>query len=131
MIVIDSSALIAILDHEPERSRLFEILADARRCCVSAVTYQETGQVIYSRRGASGLDCLDELLASIGVEIIPYDEAMAREALAAFKIFGKGVHSKARLNFCDCASYALAKSLDAPLLYKGDDFAATDVLAAV
>ncbi|UVO30541.1 type II toxin-antitoxin system VapC family toxin [Bradyrhizobium arachidis] len=59
-------------------------------------------------------------------EIVPFDEAQARSALEAFDRFGKGLHSKARLNLADCASYAQAKSMKAPLLFKGDDFSATD-----
>jgi ribonuclease VapC len=131
VIVIDSSALIAILEHEPEREGFFEIIASAERRLVSAVTYQETGQVVFSRRGQRGLDYLDDLLAAIRAEIVAYDAAMARRAITAFAAFGKGLHPKARLNFCDCSSYALAKSLDAPLLYKGNDFAATDIYAAL
>jgi ribonuclease VapC len=60
-------------------------------------------------------------------EIVPFDEAQVREALAAFGRYGKGIHPKARLNLADCAAYALARSLNAPLLFKGEDFAATDV----
>ena len=60
-------------------------------------------------------------------EIVPFDEAQAREALAAFGRSGKGIDPKARLNLSDCAAYALAKTLDSPLLFKGDDFTATDV----
>jgi ribonuclease VapC len=61
------------------------------------------------------------------IEIVPFDEAQVRAAAEAFDRYGKGIHSKARLNLADCAAYALAKSIDAPLLFKGDDFAHTDV----
>lgn len=66
-----------------------------------------------------------------GFEIVPFDEARAREALAAFGRYGKGIDPRARLNLSDCAAYALAKTMNAPLLFKGDDFPATDVRAAV
>jgi ribonuclease VapC len=59
--------------------------------------------------------------------MIPFDHILSQAALEAFKIFGKGIHSKARPNLCDCAAYALSKSLNAPLLFKGHDFAETDV----
>jgi ribonuclease VapC len=130
MIVIDTSALVAILNHEPERTTFFEVIAAADRCLVSAVTYQEAGHVLIAKRGINGLYDLEDFLALIKAEIIPHDIHLAAFALEAFRRFGKGVDPKARLNFCDCAAYALAKTMNAPLLFKGDDFAATDVQAA-
>jgi ribonuclease VapC len=127
MIVIDSSALIAILEHEPERTVLFQAIARADRRLISAVNYQETGQVIFSRRGANGIRDLEELIEVMQAEIVPHDHALARFAIETFKRYGKGIHPSARLNFCDCAAYALAKTLSAPLLFKGRDFAETDV----
>ena len=70
-------------------------------------------------------------LATFNPEIVAFDEVQASAAFVAFKTYGKGIHSKAKLNFGDCASYALAKSQNLPLLFKGDDFAATDIMAAV
>ena len=131
MIVIDTSALVAILNHEPERTAYFEAIAAADRRLVSAVTYQEAGQVLLARRGINGLYDLEDFLAFIKAEIIPHDVHLAAFAVAAFQRFGKGIDPKARLNFCDCAAYALAKAMNAPLLYKGDDFTATDVRAAI
>jgi ribonuclease VapC len=131
VIVIDSSALIAILEHEPERQTFFRAIAEVERRLISAVTYQETAQVAFSRRGAQGVYDLDDFLTLIGAEIVPHDGDLARLAVETFKRFGKGIHPDARLNFCDRASYALARSLDAPLLFKGKDFAATDIRAAV
>lgn len=127
MIVIDTSAVIAILDGENERKAFFEIIAAADRRLVSAVTYQEAGHVLIARRGVKGLYDLDDFLSLIRAEIVPHDLTLAALALEAFRRFGKGINSQARLNFGDCATYALAKSMDAPLLFKGDDFAATDV----
>jgi ribonuclease VapC len=131
MIVIDSSALIAILEHEPERETFFQAIADADRRLISAVSYQETGQVIFSRRGANGVRDLDELMDVMQAEIIPHDRTLAEFSIETFKRYGKGIHPDARLNFCDCASYALAITLNAPLLFKADDFAATDFQRAV
>jgi ribonuclease VapC len=127
VIVIDTSAIIAILDQEPERATLYDAIAAADRRLVSAVTYQEAGQVLLSRRGVNGVYDLQDFLALIQAEVVPYDRQLAEFALAAFQRFGKGVDPKARLNFCDCAAYALAKAMNAPLLFKGDDFVHTDV----
>ena len=130
MIVIDSSALIAILEHEPERTRFFQAIAEADRRVISAVSYQETGQVIFSRRGSNGVRDLEELIAVMGAEIAAHDHALAQFAVEAFKRYGKGIHPNTRLNFCDCAAYALAKTLNAPMLFKGNDFVATDIESA-
>ena len=77
MIVVDSSALIAILEHEPERTIFFEAIADSDRRLISAVSYQETGQVIFSRRGANGLRDLEELVDVMQAEIVPHDRTLA------------------------------------------------------
>ncbi len=131
MIVIDTSALIAILDHEPERTAFYEAIAAADRRLVSAVAYQEAGHVLYARRGVNGLYDLEDLLALIKAEIIPHDIHLAALALEAFRRYGKGIDPKARLNFCDCAVYALAKAMRAPLLFKGKDFTETDIEACL
>jgi ribonuclease VapC len=73
----------------------------------------------------------EDFLALIKAEIVPHDLSLAALSLEAFRRYGKGIDPKARLNFCDCAAYALAKAMDAPLLFKGDDFAATDIRPAV
>ncbi len=127
MIVIDTSALIAILNHEPERTAFYEAIAAAGRCLVSAVTYQEAGQVFIAKRGVNGLYDPEDFLALIKAEIIPHDMQLAALSLEAFRRYDKGIDPKARLNFCDCAVYALAKAMNAPMLFKGDDFAATDM----
>jgi ribonuclease VapC len=127
MIVIDTSALIAILNHEPERTALYEAIAATDRRLISAVTYQEAGHVLFATRGVNGLYDLEDFLALIKAEIIPHDVQLAALSLEAFRRYGRGIHRKARLNFCDCAAYALAKAMDAPLLFKGNDFVETDV----
>ncbi len=131
MIVIDTSALIAILNHEPERTALYEVLTATDRCLVSAVTYQEAGHVLIAKRGVNGLYDLEDFLALIKAEIIPHDMQLAALSLEAFRRYGKGIDPKARLNFCDCAAYALAKAMNAPLLFKGNDFTETDVRACL
>lgn len=124
--VIDSSALIGILRNEPEAQE-FEraIQRDAVRL-VSAVTRLESGMVAAGRRGAAGAVDLGRLLTFIGATIVPFDERQADIARDAFLRYGKGRH-KAGLNFGDCAAYALAIAEAEPLLFKGTDFAATDV----
>jgi ribonuclease VapC len=125
--IIDTSALLAILQDEPERRMFNEAMemADSRR--VSAATFVEVSIVIESRFGAEGLRALDRFLERGDIEVMPVDVEQARYAREAFMRFGKGRHP-AGLNFGDCFSYALAKVLSEPLLFKGDDFALTDAL---
>jgi len=127
VIVLDSSAIVAILSSEPGNESLLAIVANTDRCALSALTFFETALVLFARKREAGLQDLAKFLEFAEAEIIPFDQNAAQAALEAFKIFGKGIHSKARLNLCDCAAYALSKSLNAPLLFKGHDFAETDV----
>ena len=131
MIAIDSSALIAILLHEPERDTFFDRIADADARKVSAVTVLEAGLVMFGRLGPSGVTDVLDFLTVIDAEIVPFDAHQGQLALTAFSRYGKGVNSKSRLNMGDCISYALAKALNVPLLYKGNDFPATDITAAI
>jgi ribonuclease VapC len=128
--VIDTSALLAILQDEPERRKFNEAIemADSRR--MSAVTFVESSMVVESRFGAEGVRDLDRLIERAEVEIVPVDVQQARTAREAFARFGKGRHA-AGLNFGDCFSYALARVLGEPLLFKGEDFGRTDVVPAL
>ena len=83
-----------------------------------------------ARRGINGLYDLEDFLAFIKAEIIPHDAQLASSAVLAFQRYGKGIDPNARLNFCDCAAYALAKAMHAPLLFKGADFTHTDIARA-
>lgn len=130
MIVIDTSALIAVTNHEPERLQFLSIIAAADRCVISAVTLLETRIVTLARFGNAGTDQLAEWLASFAPDIVAFDQQQADVALMAYRSYGRGMQSGARLNFGDCASYALARVRNLPLLYKGDDFAATDIRSA-
>ena len=124
--VIDSSALIAILLDEPERRRFdLAIEADPLRL-VSAVTKHESGIVMVGRFGPPGGQRLDRLLDTLAVVIVPFDDHHCMIARDAFVRYGKGRH-RAGLNFGDCAAYALAIAEAEPLLFKGTDFGATDV----
>jgi len=121
--------LLAILQDEPERRRFNEAIeaADSRR--VSAATFVEASIVIEVRFGAEGLRAFDRFLERGGIDVEPVDLEQARLAREAFMRFGKGRHP-AGLNFGDCFAYALAKALSEPLLFKGEAFPMTDVLAA-
>jgi ribonuclease VapC len=130
VIVVDTSALLAILNKEHERDRFLDALSNNDRVIVSALTLYETMLVAGVRRGRDNLTDLAQILETVEAEIVPFDAHQARAAQAAYMRYGKGVHPQARLNLCDCAAYALAKHLDVPLLFKGADFTATDVMTA-
>lgn len=130
MIVVDASALVAILQDESDRRRLNEALELAERPWLSAVTFVEAAAVIDSRHGDGGAHDLDLLLARSGIDIRPVDADQARIARAAYRRFGTG-NDRAGLNLGDCFSYALARISGRPLLCTGDDFAKTDVSIVV
>ena len=130
MIVVDTSALIAILFDEPERASFLAVIASAEAHMISVLTLYETRLVVRAKGSEAALADLDELLAEIRPEIVPFDAERMRAAEAAYARYGKGFHPAARLNLVDCAAYALAIELGAPLLFKGNDFAATDVAVA-
>ena len=128
--VVDTSALIALLRMEPESARLaVAIESDATRL-ISAATVVEAGLVIEARYGPVGGRELDLLIAKAGLSIEAVTPEQAEVARGAWRRFGKGRHS-AGLNFGDCFSYALAKVTGEPLLFKGDDFTHTDITATV
>lgn len=130
MIVVDSSALIAILRREPEADSFLQVIATAQGCLLSSVSLLETSMVLAGRTGdaASWAD-LDALIARAGMQVLAQDEELAQEARRAFLQYGKGRHP-AGLNLGDCASYALAKARSLPLLFKGNDLPRTDLMAA-
>jgi ribonuclease VapC len=130
LIVIDTSAIIAILREEPEAEFFAEIIIDQDRSLLSAIGLFEASMVMIGR-GPPGLaDGLDTLVERTGIEVVPVDRQLAIDSRAAFVRFGKGRHP-ASLNLGDCISYALARARGLPLLYKGEDFAKTDVISAV
>lgn len=129
--ILDTSALIAILRAEPEALAFAQAIAAAKIRRVSAASYVETAAVIDSAGDAVASRRLDELLQEAGVVIEPVTAEQARLARAAYRDFGKGRGHRARLNMGDCFSYAVAKAFREPLLYKGDDFTHTDVRSAL
>ena len=127
--IIDTSALVAVLDQESEAQRIVRTLASAPERILSAANLVEVGIVMQARRGDDGARDLDLLLAKLRVDIAAVTANQADIARKAFRRYGRGRHA-ANLNFGDCFAYALAKETSAPLLFKGDDFGQTDVMVA-
>ena len=124
--VIDTSALLAILQNEPERRAFNAAIEAADTRSLSAASFVETSILVESRYGAEGMRDLDLFIAKAQIELVAVDAEQAHLARQAFRLFGKGRHP-AGLNFGDCFSYALARFLADALLYKGSDFARCDV----
>ena len=129
VMVLDTSAIMSILRQEDDAEQIAVCVARASSVCISAVTRLEAFTVAMAR-GEIGSQKLAELLSQISPQVIAFDEVQSSLAVTAVKAFGKGHHA-ARLNFGDCCAYALAKSLNLPLLYKGNDFAQTDIVSAL
>ena len=127
--VVDTSALVAILLAEPEAEDFAQAIAGAPESVISGPTWVEASMVITARLGGEGHVLLIELLERSRVVTVPCDDALARGAYDAWLRYGRRRHA-AGLNFGDRFSYALAKQRAEPLLFKGDDFAKTDVVRA-
>jgi ribonuclease VapC len=125
-VVLDTSALLAILLHEPDHDSFSELLAAAEDPLISAATLLEASIVMQSKTGGAGVIVLDELLAAVSVRCIAVDHAQVLIARDAYARYGKG-RAPAALNFGDCFAYALARDQGRPLLFKGDDFSQTDI----
>jgi ribonuclease VapC len=124
--VIDTSVLVAILYNEPETERFADAISRDPIRLVSAASVLEATMVVQSELGEAGWDDLDALLARSGIEIVAFTAEQLEIAREAFRRYGKGRHP-AGLNFGDCFSYALARHAGEKLLFKGDDFARTDM----
>lgn len=134
MIVIDSSAVIAILFQEPSAAALAARLAADPDRMMSVASYVETGTVLAGRRLSDRLRAIEDLdafLSEAGISLAPVEAPHAHIALRARIAFGRGMGQGGSLNFGDAFSCALARSFNAPLLYVGEDFAATDVISAL
>ena len=128
--ILDTSALIAILRFEGEAPEFARIIERAAQPRISAVSYVEAGSVIDGSKDPIASRRFDELMEEAQIAIEPVTEAQARIARQAYRDFGKTSGHPAKLNFGDCFSYALAKSEREPLLFKGQDFSRTDVKSA-
>lgn len=129
--VIDVSAIFAAITGEADSGAYRASIKSAASPLISAITLLETRIVLFTRAGPGAIAILDELIERVGVVVVPFEEPMAEAAFDAFKRYGKGQGHKAQLNIIDCAASALAKSRNLRLLFKGDDFAATDIAAAL
>ena len=130
MMVVDTSALVAILNDEPERRVFNESIEAASATYVSAANLLETRIVLFAGSGEAAILALDAFLLESGITVVEVSSRIADLAFDAYRRFGKGTGHGAGLNFGDCFSYALAKHLDFPLLFKGDDFSRTDIRSA-
>jgi ribonuclease VapC len=129
--VLDTSAIIATVTNEPDGQRYRTAMLQADSLLISAVAVLETKIVLSARFGPEAVALFDALLESAGIAIVPFDDDMAKSAFEAFQRFGKGRGNSAQLNIVDCAVYALAKVRSQTLLFKGADFAKTDIGAAL
>jgi ribonuclease VapC len=129
VIAVDTSAIVALLHGEAEADAFAARIAAEDICVVSAVSVLEASIVLARSAGTAAWPELDAMITGFEFQIRPHDAALTQIARDAFLRFGKGRHP-ARLNFGDCAAYALAKSENCPLLFKGEDFAKTDIAAA-
>ena len=127
--VIDTSALLAIFLAEPERKPFLDLITQADARHISAANVLETGIVLEARRGEAAGREFDLFLHQAGFEVVPADTEQVEIARVAWRKYGRGRH-RAGLNFDDCFAYALAKVLDEPILFKGDDFSHTDLTPA-
>ncbi|GAA0426727.1 VapC ribonuclease [Acrocarpospora corrugata] len=130
--IIDSSAIIAVINGEPEATPFAYAIAVAV-CRISAVNYIEAAieaAIVADNRGEAMRNAFDTLVDEMGLIIEPVTPNQARIARWAYQTYGKGNNSKAKLNMGDCFAYALAKDLDQPLLFKGEDFPHTDITPA-
>jgi ribonuclease VapC len=129
--IIDTSAVIAIIKQEPDARALFDAIQRAPSVSISTATFVETAIVVDARRNPNLSRELDSFCESIALRFVAVDEKQARLAREAYRDYGKGSGHPAKLNFGDCFAYALARATGEPLLYKGTDFGETDVASAL
>jgi len=129
--IVDSSAIVAILKHEKESEAFRRLISQASAARLSAASYLEIGIVVNQGRNPELMRSLDDFIATAAITIEAVTEHQARIAREAYRDYGKGSGHPAGLNFGDCFAYALARDRNEPLLFKGDDFATTDVRPAV
>ena len=127
--ILDSSALIALVFREPEAEQILDSLAEAEVAAIGAPTLAETGIVLGAKLGEASRAILSRLLEDLDLVVLPFTAAHGREAREAFLRFGRGRHP-AGLNFGDCLTYATAKLAGQPLLFVGNDFSQTDLTRA-
>jgi len=130
-VVVDTSAILAILKQEPDAPAIAQRLAGNQRILMSAATLMECGTVVVGRYGAAGTAELTGLLARLKVTIVAVSAEHAQAGVEAYSLYGRGTGHPAKLNMGDCFAYALAKTRNLPLLFKGSDFIHTDIEPAL
>jgi ribonuclease VapC len=125
-VVIDSSAILAIVYAEPKEAKFLDIIAQSETRLLASPSYVEISIVLGTRHGEQDVKNLKRLIDELSIVIVPFSPEQSRLATEAFLKFGKGRHP-AKLNRGDCFSYALAKAISQPLLFKGNDFIQTDI----
>ena len=128
--ILDSSAVVAVLQGEDGSDRILQAMAEAPSLAMSTATYVECAALVDRRATTATRRRFDELLEVLAVQMVPLTEEHARLAREAYREFGRGSGSPARLNLGDCFTYALAAQTGEPLLFVGDDFTHTDLVAA-
>lgn len=128
--IVDTSALVAIITAEPERAAFLDAISGAEEVAMSAASYLELAAVVDSRHDPVASRLVDDLVTALGIEVLPLTAEQAAIGRAAYRDFGRGSGHPARLNLGDCFSYALARDTGRPLLFKGDDFSHTDLSPA-
>lgn len=128
-LVVDTSALIAVIRSEPESSQILDVLGSAEHRFLSASTLLEAS-IVTSGKGTEA-ERLNIFVQRAALEVVPFSAGEAKVGAEAFRKFGKGSGHPAKLNFGDCFAYALAKTRNLPLLFKGDDFIHTDIRPAL
>lgn len=129
MIIVDTSIIVAIVRHEAEAPIFTEILDRSPATLMSAASYVETHMVVSGRRFRAQAKPIEEVMRALAIDIAEVTVDQAEAAISGFLAYGKGRHP-AQLNLADCFAYGLAKTRGAPLLFKGDDFSQTDIVAA-
>jgi len=129
-VIVDSSAVLAVIFGEADAARYAAAMAAADACRMATPIWLEASVVVEGRGGLAAVQRLDDFMAEAGMELLPFTPEQARLAQVAWRRFGKGRH-RASLNYGDCMSYALARQRAEPLLFKGDDFIHTDIEPAL
>jgi ribonuclease VapC len=129
-VIVDSSALLAVVFREPGFERLLEFMVGEAPAAAGAPTLAETGIVLHARLGTAAQGLLERLIDELDIQEVPFGELHWREAVEAFRRYGRGRHP-AGLNFGDCMAYAVARLSGEPLLFLGEDFRRTDIEAVV
>ena len=130
-IVVDTSALICILLDESEALEFAHTIVERDPCAISAASVLEAHSIVLRRRIPAGVSRIGGLIVNLGLHVVTFDRQQLATSITAYQLYGRGTGHPARLNMGDCFSYALAKTRNLPLLFKGDDFVHTDITSAL